>query len=98
LNGALWISDFAGHTLRIDGGDGIFLDVPWLSKVLNPIVSHKMRNIWFDHERLPMTRKLVEDKILQPEFALLLWDMDTDRVTLRPEVKRALFRTLVKLG
>ncbi|CAM9863942.1 unnamed protein product, partial [Sphacelaria rigidula] len=99
LNGALWISDFAGHTLRIDGGDGIFLDVLWLSKVLNPIVSHKTKHHRFNHEVLPMKRKLVEDNILQPEFALHLWGMDIDRKTLPPEeVKRALFRILAKLG
>ncbi|CAN0156577.1 unnamed protein product [Ascophyllum nodosum] len=36
LDGALWISEFAGQILLIDGGELIFLDVTWLSKVLSP--------------------------------------------------------------
>lgn len=93
------VSDFAGHTLRIDGGNGIFLDVLWLSKVLNPIVSHKLENSFFDDMWTPMKRKLVVDKILRRQFAMHLWSESIDSATLQSEeIAGALFRTLIKLG
>lgn len=93
------VSDFAAHTLRIDGGDGIFLDVLWLSKVLNPIVSHKLEDELFDDVWSPMKRKLVEDNILRRQFAIQLCGASIDYETMQSEeIVGALFRTLIKLG
>lgn len=71
----------------------------WLSKVLNPIVSHKLKDELFDDVWTPMKRKLVVDKILRRPFAMHLWNESIGHVTLQSEViAGALFRTLVKLG
>lgn len=95
----LYFGDFAGHTLRVDGGEGIFLDVLWLSKVLNPIMSHKLKREIFDDNWALMKGKLVNDKILRPRFAIHLWNESIENVTLQSEeVAEALFRALVKLG
>ncbi|CAN0137879.1 unnamed protein product, partial [Scytosiphon promiscuus] len=99
LDGALWISDFAGHTLRIDGGEGVFLDAPWLSEILNPILSHKMGSQFFEHKWLSMRRQLVDDNVLRREFALYLWSESIGHVAVQSaKVTGALFLTLIKLG
>ncbi|CAM9979903.1 unnamed protein product [Ectocarpus sp. 12 AP-2014] len=99
LKGALWISDFAGHTLRIDGGDGIFLDVIWLSKCLSPILSHKLRDEPFEQDLLSCRDDLTQDGILRWKFALHLWSTSIGEVALESEkVAGALSDVLVKLG
>lgn len=94
-------SDFAGHTLRIDGGDGIFLDVVWLSKVLKPILNHKLKDVIFDSELSPMRDDLVEKGVLRWQFARHLWrDFIGHAALLSKEilVAAALFGVLVDLG
>ncbi|CBN74748.1 LRR-GTPase of the ROCO family, putative pseudogene [Ectocarpus siliculosus] len=99
LEGALWISDFAGHTLRVDGGDGIFLDVLWLSKCLSPILSHKLKNQPFENRWLWMRDDLAGDGILRREFALHIWSESVGNVVMESEeVAEALFSVLIKLG
>lgn len=67
----VYVSDFAGHTLRVGGGDGIFLDVLWLSKCLSPILSHKLKNQPFDDRWLWMRDDLAGDGILRRQFAFI---------------------------
>lgn len=92
-------SDFAGHTLRIDGGDGIFLDVLWLSRCLSPILSHKLGDERFEQCWLSKRDDLTNDGILRCQFAVHLWSTSIGRVVLESEqVAGALFGVLVKLG
>ncbi|CAM9943033.1 unnamed protein product [Pylaiella littoralis] len=100
FEGALWISDFAGHTLRIDGGDGIFLDVVWLSKVLKPILNHKLKDETFDNDLSPMRDDLVEDGVLRWQFAWHLWRDFIGHAALQSKeiVVAALLGVLVDLG
>lgn len=94
-------SDFAGHTLRIDGGDGIFLDVVWLSKVLKPILNHKLKDETFDNNLSPMRDDLVENGVLRLQFARHLWRDFIGHAALQSKkmlVTTALFGVLVDLG
>lgn len=94
-------SDFAGHTLRVDGGDGIFLDVVWLSRVLKPILSHKLQDETFGSDLSPMRDDLVENGVLRWEFALHLWSDFIGHAALQSKeitVADALFGVLVDLG
>ncbi|CAN0097131.1 unnamed protein product, partial [Ascophyllum nodosum] len=101
LNGALWISEFAGQILRIDRDEGLFLDVEWLSKVLSPILSHKLHPDDFPTIDLKCQRdNLVHRGVLRWNFAQHLW-----RDVLTPVQKgskgrviESLFRVLLKLG
>lgn len=99
LSPRCFCSNFVGHTLSIDGGDGIFLDVMWLSKCLKPILSHKLRDHPFDNKWLSMRDALVRDGILRRDFALHLWSEHmTEEAMQSAEAKRALFSVLIKLG
>ncbi|CAN0383216.1 unnamed protein product [Ascophyllum nodosum] len=101
LNGALWISEFAGQILRIDSDEGIFLDVVWLSKVLSPILSHKLHAEDFLTTALKRQRdSLVRRGVLRWDFVQHIW-----RDVLAPakqgskgRVVESLFRVLLKLG
>lgn len=97
---ALFFSDFAGHTLRIYGGDGIFLDVVWLSKVLKPILNHKLKDETFDNDLSPMRDDLVEDGVLRWQFAWHLWRDFIGHAALQSKeiVVAALLGVLVHLG
>ena len=94
----MFFSEFAGQVLRIDSDEGIFLDVVWLSKVLSPILSHKLHPEDFPTIALKMQRdSLVHRGVLLWDFAQHIW-----RDVLTPESKRrvieSLFRVLLKLG
>lgn len=53
----------------------------------------------FEHKWLPMRRKLVEDNVLQREFALHLWSESIGHVAVQSKkITGALFLTLIKLG
>lgn len=94
-------SDFAGHTLRIDGGNGIFLDVVWLSKVLKPILSHKLKDETFDSDLSPMRDDLVQNGVLRWQFARYLWRDFIGHAALQSKeirVAEALYDVLIDLG
>ena len=97
----MFFSEFAGQVLRIDSDKGIFLDVVWLSKVLSPILSHKLLAEDFPTTDLKNQRdSLVHRGVLRWGFAQHLWrDVLTSagqRSTGR--VIGSLFRVLLKLG
>lgn len=90
-------SEFAGHILRMDDGDAIFLDVVWLSDVLSPILSHKLdRTPCPTAELCALRQCLIEDNILRWKFAKHLWGDPVLRSRL--QVGHALYRVLIKLG
>ena len=101
LNSCCFFSEFAGQILRIDRDEGIFLDVVWLSKVLSPILSHKLDAEDFPTIALKIQRdSLVRRGVLLWGFAQHIW-----RDTLTPAeqgsngmVIESLFRVLLKLG
>ena len=97
----LFFSAFAGQILRIDSDEGIFLDVVWLSKVLSPILSHKLHAEDFPTTALKRQRdSLVRRGVLRWDFVQHIW-----RDVLAPakqgskgRVVEYLFRVLLKLG
>ena len=93
-------SEFAGHILRVDGGDGIFLDVVWLSRVLSPILSIKLERKLFPTADLTyMRNELVSNGILKLDFAQYLWKEQLGEGALQLEgIVPTLFRVLLKLG
>ena len=94
-------SEFAGQILLIDGGELIFLDVIWLSRVLSPVMNHKLQREDFQSPELNILRDdLVRDGILTREFALHLWGAILEHVVegKKGEVVDALFLTLLNLG
>ena len=95
-------SEFAGQVLRVDGGEGIFLDVELLSRVLNPIMDHKLRL-----RKFPATREiewrddLLNTGVLRWTLARYLWrEFFFNHATQSSEgqLEEALFDVLVKLG
>lgn len=85
----------------MDDGDGIFLDVVWLSKVLKPILSHKLKDETFDNDLSPMRDDLVENGVLRWQFARHLWSDFIGHAALQSKevmVAEALFGVLVDLG
>lgn len=95
-------SEFAGQILRIDGSEGIFLDVVLLSKVLNPILDHTLRDRLLGTSRLNTARhELIHDGVLRCDLARYLWrDVLNDNADKLSEglLEIALFDLLVKLG
>lgn len=88
--------------LRVDDGDGIFLDVVWLSKILNPILDHNLHDMILPNAQLNTWRgKLVNTGVLCWGFARCLWG-DVFREDILEsslgELEKALFDVLVKLG
>ena len=94
-------SEFAGQILRIDGDQGIFLDVSWLSSILSPILDHKLATRHFSTTALKGYRdSLIERGVLRWDFALKLWEQ---ALTSAGREKRrvmvgAVFQVLIKLG
>ncbi|CAM9890847.1 unnamed protein product [Ectocarpus fasciculatus] len=98
MEGALWISEFAGHILRVAHNDGIFLDVVWLSTALKPILSHKLERQMFPRSSLTaMKDELVDNGVLRLKFAEYLWGREMDE-TPSEEVLDALCGVLHSLG
>ena len=94
-------SEFAGQILRIDGDQGIFLDVVWLSSVLSPILSHKLAKRPFSTAALNSHRdSLINRGVLRWDFALKLWKPALTSVEreIREDMVDAVFRALIKLG
>ncbi|CAM9502576.1 unnamed protein product [Ectocarpus fasciculatus] len=97
IEGALWISEFAGQVLRIANGDGVFLDVVWLSTALKPILDHKLAHEVFPQDFARMRDELVHNGILRLKFAKHLWSRVMGRSS-SEEVLDALCRVLLTLG
>ena len=94
-------SEFAGQILRIDGGQGIFLDVVWLSNILSPILDHKLSQKQFGTAALNGQRdSLINRGVLRWGFALKLWKQAPNSAgwEKREYVVNAVFRVLIKLG
>ena len=65
---------FAGRILSFDGGESLFLDVVWLSKVLSPILTHKLSDEHPPTGRLCESRdELAYNGVLRVDFARHLW-------------------------
>lgn len=93
--------EFAGQILLVEGGNGIFLDVVWLSDLMTPILSHKLKGKSFHTRALCQLRDvLVHGKILRWEFARHLWRevLEHSAVQSSEAVGYALYRVLIKLG
>ena len=94
--------DFAGQLLRVDSGNGIFLDVGLLSEALNPIVDHTLPIRIFGETPLNVSKHtLVTTGVLSPAFALHLWrDISPRHAPERfsSHFESALFDVLIKLG
>ncbi|CBJ25495.1 LRR-GTPase of the ROCO family [Ectocarpus siliculosus] len=98
MEGALWISEFAGHILRVAHSDVIFLDVVWLSAALKPILSHKLESHFFPRSELTaMKDELVDNGVLRLKFAEYLWDLEMEAPP-SEEVMDALCGVLHSLG
>lgn len=95
-------SEFAGQLLRVDGGDGIFLDVGLLSEALRPIVDHKLPGRIFEVTPFNESKNtLVTTGVLSPAFARHLWDSISLRHAAQSstsQFERVLFDVLIKLG
>lgn len=95
-------SEFAGQVLRVDDGDGVFLDVVLLSRVLNPIFDHKLRHRRLHTAELIRWRdELLLTGVLREAFAGYLWSgVFRDHAVQSPvgELKKALLDVLIKLG
>ena len=97
-------SEFAGQLLRVDGSDGIFLDVALLSKVLNPVVDHMHPRKSFEaHLLRTWKNNLVTKGVLSPNLTRHFWEQasrthapQSSTETVRFE--NALFHVLIKLG
>lgn len=93
-------SEFAGQVLFVDDGTGIFLDVPSLSDLLKPILSHKLERMPCPPHLGELKDDLVKANILHWEFALHLLSsfLSHNRVQSTERVGRELYRILVNLG
>ena len=94
-------SEFAGQILRIEGDQGIFLDVVWLSNILSPIMNHKLDKTHFSTAALNGCRdSLIEHGILRWNFALELWGraLTSAGREKREVVVDAVFQVLITLG
>lgn len=95
-------SEFAGQVLRVDGGEGIFLDVELLSQVLNPIMDHKLRLRKFPATReIKWRNDLLNTGVLRWKFARFLWReifFSHAAQSSEGQLEEALFDVLVKLG
>ena len=94
-------SEFSGQIVRVDGGLGIFMDVNLLSKVLNPILDHRLKAQMFQRSDIAFWRdQLVLTGVLCGPFARELWrdsliDWPTSKVD---KLEHSLSEVLVKLG
>ena len=93
-------SEYAGQILRIDRDEGIFLDVRWLSKVLNPIFSNKLPEDMPTIARRTQRDSLVHRGVLLWDSTLLRWRDELTSVNqkLNGRVIESLFSVLLKLG
>lgn len=95
-------SEFAGQLLRVDDGEGIFLDVGLLSEVINPILDHKLPGRGFRPGPLNEWRNtLVTTGVLSPAFARHLWGntfLGHAPQSSSSQFESALFEVLIKLG
>lgn len=95
-------SEFAGQVLRVDGGEGIFLDVELLSQVLNPVMDHKLRLRKFSTTREIQWRDdLLNTGVLRWTFARYLWRdifFKHSSQSSEGQLEEALFDVLVKIG
>lgn len=92
-------SEYSGQTLPVAYGDGIFLDVKWLSTALKPILSHKLVGAPTFRERLARMRDdFVHDGVLRVELAEELWRREMGAPLVREGVVEALCRVLLDLG
>lgn len=96
-------SEYAGQVLRVDGGEGVFLDVVLLSKVLNPILDHTLRGRVLGNSQLNMAKdELLNKGVLRCNLARHLWrDVLSDHAKRSSSVgllEVALFEVLIKRG
>lgn len=94
-------SEYAGHIIRFDGGEGLFLDVVWLSKVLSPILSHKLPDELLGWDQLSKSRDyLVNNGILRVNFARYLWReiLDGSTEVESNRIIKGIYSVLLKLG
>ena len=98
---SFFFSEFAGQILLVEDGEGIFLDVGWLSELVTPILSHKLKDKHFPTAALSALRDdLVEDRILRWEFARYRWRDVLSHGSLQSgeRAAHALYSVLIKLG
>ena len=94
-------SEFAGQILRIDGDQGIFLDLAWLSSILSPILDHKLAKIHYSSAETNDQRySLIQRGVLTWDFALKLWEPALTSVgrEIREDMVEYVLRVLIKLG
>lgn len=98
-----YFSEYAGQVLRVDGGEGVFLDVVLLSKVLNPILDHTLRGRVLGNSQLNMAKdELLNKGVLRCNLARHLWrdvlSGHAERSSSVGLLEAALFEVLIKLG
>lgn len=94
-------SEFSGQIVRVDSGQGIFLDVKLLSKVLNPILDHKLRTRMFDRSNFTIWRdQLINTGVLCGMFARNLWGDSLSEwpTSFVDKLENSFLDVLVKLG
>ena len=71
----IFFSEYAGQVLRVDGGEGIFLDVVLLSNVLNPVLDHTLRGRVMSTSQLNTAKyELINAGVLRCDLARHLWE------------------------
>eukprot|EP00752_Nemacystus_decipiens_P009015 g8047.t2 len=98
LEAALWISEYSGQTLPVAYGNGIFLDVKWLSAALKPILSHKFEGQTFPQDLTRMRDEFVDNGVLRVKLAEELWCGEMGAPQIHEGVVEALCRVLIDLG
>ena len=91
-------SEYAGQTLPVANGDGVFLDVKWLSTALKPILSHMLRHMIFEPSLASMRDEFVENGVLRLELAEELWSREMGGPLVREGLLEALCRVVLDLG
>lgn len=90
-------SEFAGQIILFANGDGIILDVVWVSNALKPVLDHKLAAETFTGRLAVMRDELVQNGMLRLDFAKHLWS-DRKRRPLAEGGVDALYRVVVTLG
>ncbi len=92
-------SEYAGQTLPVANGDGVFLDVKWLSTALKPILSHVLQRMTFRCPTLSIMRdEFVDHGVLRQELAEELWSREMGGPLVREGLLGALCRVVLDLG
>ncbi|CAM9525926.1 unnamed protein product [Scytosiphon promiscuus] len=97
LEGALWMSEFAGQIIVVDNGGIIFLDVGWLENALKPILDHTLQDEPVPRHLGKMRDELCHNGQLRLEFARYLWSR-VMKIAISDGLFDALCRVVVNLG